>query len=92
MGSLGRKIRRQNERKAKKQLKKIASLYLDLPDNCLTCSKPFDKTSKEHVSTWSVVVRKSENKTNLYCPECWANAKKLLADIQKDISQKQESE
>ncbi len=92
MTSLKRKLRRAQEKKAKKQLKKVASAYLDLPEQCLTCDKLFDKTSKEHVSTWNIVVRRSEGKKNLYCPECWNKAKKLLEDIQKDLSKKQEQE
>ena len=92
MGSFDRKIRRQQEKKAKKELKKVASLYLDLPEACLTCNKPFDKTSKEHANTWNIVVRKKEGKTNLYCPGCWANAQKMLAEIQEDLKSRQESE
>ena len=92
MGSFSRKIRREQEKKAKKELKKIASSYLDLPESCLTCSKPFDKSSKEHVSTWNIVVRKKEGKTNLYCPECWTNAQKMLAEIQEELKNRQESE
>ena len=92
MTSLKRKMRRAQEKKAKKELKKVASSYLDLPDQCLTCDKPFDKTSKEHVTTWNIVIRKAEGKKNLYCPECWDNAKKLLEDIQKDLLKKQEQE
>lgn len=43
-----------------------------LPDNCMACLEPFDKTSFEQVSKWQVVVK--EEKVSLYCPTCWAKA------------------
>jgi hypothetical protein len=36
---------------------------------------------KEQVMTWNVVVRQQEEKVNLYCPECWDNAKQLVKEI-----------
>lgn len=92
MTSTKRKLKRAQEKKMKKQLKEAASSYLDLPEQCLTCDKLFDKTSREHVTTWNIVIRKAEGKKNLYCPECWDGAKKLLKDIQKDLLKKQEQE
>lgn len=89
MGSFSRKIKRNQEKQAKKQLKKITSSYLELPEQCMACDKPFDKTSKDHATTWSIVVRRAEGKQNLYCPECWNGAKKLLAEIQEDIAKQE---
>ena len=34
--------------------------------------------------TWSVVV-KDENTVRLYCPECWAQAKKVIKDFKERI-------
>ncbi|MGYP001198747738 len=92
MTSVRRKIKRAKKKKAKKQLKQAASFYLDLPDSCMSCDRPFDKTSKEDVTTWSIVVRRAENKKNLYCPECWDNAKKIIADVSEHISKQSKQE
>ena len=54
---------------------------------CLTCGEPYDKTNKEHVTTWSVVVRKKEEKVNLYCPTCWNNAKEFLEQLKEHIDE-----
>ena len=51
------------------------------------CEKPFDKMDKKQVMTWSVVVRENEEKVNLYCPQCWDEAKKLLQDFKKRIEE-----
>ena len=53
-----------------------------LPEQCLACTKPFDKTSKEMAMTWSVVVQDS-NTVRLYCPECWAMALKIIEDFKE---------
>jgi len=81
MGSLEKKIQRKKEKEAKKELKKKVGLFNKLPDHCLVCQKDFDKKNKDMVMTWSVVVRKKEEKVNLYCPECWGRAKKLIEEI-----------
>ena len=65
MSSITRKFKRQKERKNKKDAEKEmavkVALFEKLPDECLTCELPFDKTNKEMVTTWSVVVREEEN-------------------------------
>ena len=65
-------------------VEKIA-LFSKLGEACLICSKPFDKTDKEMVMSWSVVVREKEEKVNLYCPDCWAGAIELLNEIKSDL-------
>jgi len=57
------------------------ALFGKLGDECLVCEKPFDKKLKEHVSTWNVVVRKDQEKVNLYCPECWTKAKDIIEEF-----------
>ena len=77
MGSMSRKIKRNKEKKAKKELATKVALFGKLGDACMTCEKPFDKNNKEQVMSWSVVVREKEKVVRLYCPDCWDTAKKI---------------
>ena len=57
MGSLSKKIKRQKEKDAKKELSKKVGLFNKLGEECLVCQEPFDKKNKDMVMTWSVVVK-----------------------------------
>ena len=46
-----------------------------------------DKKDKQMAMTWSVVVREQEGKVNLYCPECWDNAHKLIKEIKEKLNE-----
>ena len=87
MGSMTRKISRNKEKRAKKDLQKKLGMFDKLPDECLICQKPFDKKSKEEVKSWFVVVRKEQNKVNLYCPPCWAEAQTMIENIVSDLKE-----
>ncbi len=87
MSSASRKLRRNKAKKAQKEMQSTLGLFEKIPDKCLTCDEKFDKTNKEHVSTWSVVVRKKEEKVNLYCPQCWANAKEFINQLKEQIGE-----
>jgi hypothetical protein len=84
MGSLERSIRRKKEKTEKKRLKKEINQKMQLnsllPEGCLTCDKPFDKTDKEMIDSWYMIVRDNQQAVNLYCPACWE-------DIQKEIKE-----
>ena len=79
MVSLSKKIKRQQQKDAKKDLQEKVGLFNKLQDHCLVCQKDFDKKNKEMVMTWSVVVK--EDTVRLYCPECWGRANKLIEEI-----------
>ena len=83
-----RKIKRNKQKKKKKEaekrIKKQMFLFGKLPDKCLTCDEKFDKKSKEHAATWSVIVREKEEKVHLYCPKCWGAAEDLIKEIRND--------
>ena len=85
---LERKLRRKKAHKAKKNAEKSlatkVALFENLPNKCLTCDKPFDKLDREQVMSWNVVVRQKEEKVNLYCPECWDNAQKIVKQYMED--------
>ncbi len=84
-------MNREQRRKAKKGKKKnkqediggIMDMFDKIPDRCLTCDKPYDKNDKEMVMTWNVVVRNKEQKVNLYCPDCWTRAQKIIKEFQE---------
>ena len=94
MGSLERKLSRKKGNKGKKDAEKEmatkVALFGKLSDKCLTCEKPFDKMDKEQVMSWNVVVRQEEEKVNLYCPECWEKAIKIIDDFKKHLEDKKE--
>jgi hypothetical protein len=79
VSSLTKKIQRQKEKEASKELKKKMGLFNKLADQCLVCQETFDKKNKDMVMSWSVVVK--EDKVRLYCPECWDRANKLIKEI-----------
>jgi len=88
MGSLKRKMARnqvKKNKKAEKQMAKKLMMFDMLKDNCAACEKPFDKKSKEHAMTWKVIVREKEKVVRLYCPECWEKANNLIKEIQDDL-------
>ena len=86
---MNRKQRRAAAKQAKKDgnedmIEKVA-LFGKLGNECLVCNKPFDKKDKEMVMSWNVVVREKEDMVNLYCPECWTGALKILNEIKNDL-------
>jgi len=95
MSSLERKLSRKKANKAKKEAEKeMASkvaLFGQLPDKCLTCEEAFDKTDKEMVMSWNVVVRQEEEKVNLYCPQCWEKALEVIKEYKKHLEEKREN-
>ena len=81
MSGAKRKIQRAKKKKAEKELQEKMNMFDKLDDECLACSKPFDRKNKEQVCSWNVVVREKEGKVNLYCPECWERAQKIIKEF-----------
>ena len=81
---MNRKKRRQRDRIIKKSKAKTNDLQQKLglfdlmPNDCFICHKEFDKTDKEMVKSWNVVVREKERSVKVYCPTCWNKAIDLL--------------
>ena len=42
---------------------------------------------KKMVTTWNVVVREKEGKVNLYCPTCWDESHKLIAQMKEEMNE-----
>ena len=86
--TLNRKQRREKDRLLKKTGKKAEvdeklGLFDKIPEQCLTCFKPFDKTNGQMVMSWSVVVREDRETVRLYCPTCWKKAQDFIAQSHK---------
>ena len=63
-----------------KELSEKIFLFNQLPDECLTCNKPFDKQDKAMVQSWSVVVRNAKGSVSLFCPECIEKTKTIIEE------------
>ena len=93
MGSLSRKLKRKQKKKQKtKDLEQKLNMFDSLGEECLTCQTSFDKTNKEMVQSWIVVVREKENKVNLYCPTCWETAIKTLQQAESILTNQKEQQ
>ena len=84
---MNRKQRRSAAKAAKKggnkELSEKIFLFDQMPDECSACVKPFDKTNKDMVRSWNVVVREEEKIVRLYCPNCWHKAKTLIEQLEE---------
>lgn len=75
-----------------KDLKQKLGLFDQLPENCLSCEKPFDKTDIKEVSTWKVVVKSEQELVRLYCPDCFQTATQIVKDFEKRIQERLDGE
>ena len=89
MGRTTKKIRKNKRKEAEKEMAKKVNMFDRLPDKCMTCEKDFDKTDKEMVSSWYVIVREEEKRVNLYCPPCWAQALEIVNDFRERVSERE---
>ena len=79
---------KQAGKEGNKELETKIALFDKLPDECLTCEKPFDKTNKDMVMSWNVVVHGDQEVVRLYCPECWSKAMEITEDFKKRLEEK----
>ena len=79
---------KQAKSQGNEEMESKINLFGKLPDECLTCQKPFDKKDKEMVMSWSVVIHGEEEIVRLYCPDCWTMAKKITEDFAKHLEEK----
>ena len=79
---------KQAGKEGNKELETKIALFGKLPDECLTCEKPFDKMNKDMVMSWNVVVHGDQEVVRLYCPECWSKAMEITEDFKKRLEEK----
>jgi hypothetical protein len=90
---MNRKQRRAAEAQARKdgnpeqELAAQAAMFGKIPDECTACESDFDKTDKEMVQSWRVVVRKEDedNPVRIYCPPCWNTAQEVITNFLKTV-------
>ena len=93
---MNRKQRRQRDKIIKKSkskktdLDKKLGLFNMLPDECMICHKGFDRTDKEMVKSWNVVVREKEKIVRVYCPSCWGKAQEILSELGMATNEKRQ--
>jgi len=85
MSSKLRNMKRKKDKKIKKDIQEKMFMFDKIGDHCETCQKPFDKTSRDQVSSWNVVVKEEQNVVRLYCPECWKKALSIIDDFKKRV-------
>tara|TARA_R110000824_G_scaffold71001_5_gene182033 strand:- start:24629 stop:24883 length:255 start_codon:yes stop_codon:yes gene_type:complete len=78
---MSRKQRRAAERKRKKGdaeqlMADKVHMFGQLPEKCDACKKTFDKTNRDMVFSWSVVVK--EQNVRLFCPECIKKTQEVI--------------
>lgn len=76
-----RKLQRLKKKKAKKDLKDKVMSFDRMPGCCVMCFKDFDKKSKEHHDTWTIVERREEKRVSLFCPDCWDNGLAAVKEV-----------
>ena len=94
---MNRKQRRREEKRKNKDspeeqnLSEKISLFNQLEEECLACTKPFDKQDKDMVESWSVVVREDKDPpVRLYCPDCWERGQRIAQEYLQQQEQNDE--
>tara|TARA_Y100000310_G_C20086677_1_gene536358 strand:+ start:240 stop:536 length:297 start_codon:yes stop_codon:yes gene_type:complete len=63
------------------------SQFNKLPEQCSTCEEEFDRTDRDMLKSWNVVVR--QEIVRLFCPDCMDKAKQAIKQYgEKDGSPK----
>jgi hypothetical protein len=86
---MNRKQRREVEAKRRKGDSKQAMedklmMFGHLPDSCSVCEKSFDKTNRDMVFSWKVVVREQQESVTLFCPDCIKKTQEVLDGTTKN--------
>ena len=86
---MNRKQRRETEAKRRKGDSKQAMedklmMFGHLPDSCSACEKSFDKTNRDMVFSWKVVVREQQESVTLFCPDCIKKTQEVLDGTTKN--------
>ena len=86
---MNRKQRREAEAKRRKGDSKQAMedklmMFGHLPDSCSACEKSFDKTNRDMVFSWKVVVREPQESVTLFCPNCIKKTQEVLDGTTKN--------
>lgn len=76
---MNRKQRRAlKKNKDEQKLAQKISSFEHRPDKCSACNEQFDAKSKEHATTWHVVVNENPTRVSLFCPDCIKKTQEIL--------------
>jgi len=80
---VNRKQRRTAEAKrqkgdSKQVMEDKLMMFGHLPESCSACTAPFDKTNRDMVFSWRVVVREQQESVTLFCPDCIKKTQEVL--------------
>lgn len=86
---MNRKQRRTAEAKrqkgdSKQVMEDKLMMFGHLPDSCSACEKSFDKTNRDMVFSWRVVVREQQESVTLFCPDCIKKTQEVLDGTTKN--------
>jgi Zn finger protein HypA/HybF involved in hydrogenase expression len=76
-----RYITKATSQQATEELAQKVSQFNQLPEQCMTCEKSFDKRDKSMVQSWSVVVR--QEAVRLFCPQCVKKTQEIIDEHSK---------
>lgn len=71
-----RAVKKQVGAQAQEKMANQIAQFGKMPEQCQICQKEFDKTNREMVESWSVVVK--QEIVRLFCPECMETAKEVI--------------
>ena len=86
---MNRKQRRSAEAKKRKgdpnqRIADRMTLFGHLPESCSACKEPFDKSNKDMVFSWKVLVRENQESVSLFCPNCIKKTQEILDESAKN--------
>jgi len=86
---MNRKQRRTAEAKrqkgdSKQVMEDKLVMFGHLPESCSACTAPFDKTNRDMVFSWRVVVREQQESVTLFCPDCIKKTQEVLDGTTKN--------
>ena len=84
---MSRNKAKRDKKQVEKAMEQKLMMFDKLGDHCAACQKPFDKKSKEHASSWNVIVREKEQVVRLYCPNCWETAVSVVQELGNNSSE-----
>lgn len=82
---MSKKKKKNKKNKNNPAVQEKMTLFNKLADECNVCSAPFDKRSKEQVTTWKVFVKEKEKIVRLFCPDCWEKANNVIKEFNNDF-------
>ena len=59
-------------------------MFGKIPHKCSVCEEPFDKTNRDMVFSWKVVVREQQESVTLFCPDCIKKTQEVLNGTEKN--------